>query len=344
MERAIRLAVCGALATAFLFSLGAGAGAQEITGGCTASVNGESPQQLTQDEPLELKKNEKVDVQGQAPGSVSSRTSTEVFVVVFGFRVPIETTEGEGGEWGNRVEIPSYLKNLTAGIYRVEAEATGQRFDCAASGYIELRGGPLTIALGVGAVLAGIGLALALGARGTSASAPDKGTIARKTGIEDRDASVAPDKLRTRLMDLAYLAVLALLWYLAYEEFVDAGEAIGFAVPAAAAGSTRVWVHGRVIRGFFGGLLLGFGAALILHQLNVWPLDLTQGLLFPLAVAVASAIRAYIGAAFVVTPPARGAGDRELEPVGVTPGSATAEVPTTTEPPPEEGERPTTTI
>ena len=345
MERAIRLAVCGALATAFLFSLGATASAQDITGGCTASVNGESPPELTQDEPLELDKNEKVDVEGKAPGSISGRTSTDVFVIVFGFRVPIETTEGEGGEWGNRVEIPSYLKNLTAGIYRVEAEATGERLNCTASGYIELSGGPLTIALGVGAVLAGIGLALALGARGTSANAPDKGTIARKTGIEDRDAVVAPDRMRTWLMDLIYLAVLALLWYLAYEEFVDAGEAIGFAMPVAAAGSSRVWVHGRVVRGFFGGLLLGLGAALILHQLNVWPLDLTQGLLFPLAVAVASAIRAYIGAAFVVTPPARGAGDRELEPVGVTPGSTAAEVPTTTtEPPPEDGERPTTTI
>jgi hypothetical protein len=238
------------------------------------------------------------------------------------------------------VELPGYLKSLTAGIYRVEAEASGRGFDCTASGYIELRGGPLTVALGIGAVLAGIGAALAFGARGTASNAPDRGTIARKTGIEDRDAQVAPDRMRTMLADLAWLAALVLAFFLAYQEWIDVGESIGFAMAASAADRRRVWVHGRVVRGFFGGLLLGLGAALILHQLNVWPLDLAQGLVFPLLVAILSAVRAFLGAAFVVTPPAGGVRDRELEPVGATPGSASAEVPTTSEPPPDDGERP----
>ena len=346
MKRSFAGAVIALLVGMLVFGLAAGANAQEITGGCDAQVNGRPPTELTQDEPLELKRNERVDVSGSTPsagGGGEGRTNTDVFVVVLGLRVPLESTEGEGNEWGNRVELPSYLKSLTAGIYRVEAEASGQPpFDCTASGYIELRGGPLTVALGVGAVLAGIGAALAFGARGTSSNAPDRGTIARKTGIEDRDARVAPDRMRTMLADLLWLVALVLAFFFAYQEWVDVGESIGFAVAASAAGNRRVWVHGRVVRGFIGGLLLGLGAALILHQLNLWPLDLAQGMVFPLLVAVASAVRAYIGAAFIVTPPAAGVADRELEPVGVTPGAATADAPTTSEPPPDDGERPVT--
>jgi hypothetical protein len=334
MERAVRLAICMALATGCLLAASP-AFAQEVTGDCRADVNGRSPSALTEDEPLKLRRNERVHVRGQVNGPILDRWTTDFYVVLFGARVPIGSTEGKGGTWGGRVELPGYLKMLTAGTYRIEADAQGKpSLDCSASGYVDLKGGPLTIALGIGALLAGIGAAVALGARGTAANAPDKGTIARKTGIEDRRVKVAPDKLRTRAVDLAFLAALGLAFYLAYEKVLDFGDSLGFALPAGAAagGPRRVWMHGRIIRGFIGGLLLGAGAALILQQLDVWPLDLTQGLVFPLTVALVSAIRAYLGAAFVVTPPPPEADAFVREPVGVTPGGASAETTALTSP------------
>lgn len=329
MNRACRLAISLCLATSFLF-VGGVALAQEVTGDCRAEVNGRAPRSLTEEDPLKLRRNQRIDVTGKANSGRAERTETKFYVVIFGVRVPIETHEGRGSTWGGKVELPGYLKTLTAGVYRVEADGAGKPtgFGCATSGYIDLKGGPLTIALGIGALLAGVGAAVALGSRGTAANAPDKGTIARKTGIEDRRAKVAPDKWRTRAVDLAYLAALALVFYLAYDKILDFGDSLGLALPAMAAGQRRVWVHGRVIRGFIGGLVLGFGGALILQQLDVWPLDLTQGLVFPIGIAIVSALRAYLGAAFIVTPPPPELDVGVREPVGVTPGGVSADAPT----------------
>lgn len=315
MERAIRAVVALCLAGGISLLVAAPAFAQEIDGGCSAQVNGRDPSSMTEDEPLVLKKNRRVDVRGSAPASAGGgKNQTNLSVVVFGGKVPVETIRGEGAEWGGRAEVPGYLKTFAPGVYRVEGEASGSGWSCTASGYIELKGGPWTVAAGVGAVLGLIGTALAIGSRG---SAPDKAAVGRTLGVEHRRMKIEPDRLRNAAADLIYLLLLALAFFLAYEEFADFGDSLGFAVPAAAAsGRQRVRSRGRVIRGFIGGLLLGIGAALLLHQFDVWTLDLNQGLVFPVLVAVLTAIRAGVGGWYFATPPPAEVDDRVLEPVG----------------------------
>src|SRR5688500_15483374 len=76
----------GALVT---FVAGA-AYAQGVEGGCEAQVNGEDPSTLTEDDPLEVDKDDTVDLVGLAPPSVSGGSNkTEVWVVVAGVRVPV---------------------------------------------------------------------------------------------------------------------------------------------------------------------------------------------------------------------------------------------------------------
>jgi hypothetical protein len=328
MRSATRIVVALSLAGVVLVAVATTAFAQSIEGGCVARVNGRTPESMTEDDPLLLDKEDRVRVRGQAPaGAQPGATETTVKVIVFGLSVPVETTEGQGTQWGGTGELPSYLKTLAPGVYRAEADGSGPGWSCDASGYIEIDGGPISVAAGVGAVLAGLGLAMSLGSRGGSSNVPDRGLVARKTGIDDREAIIRPDRGRTSAADLAYLVILALFFWLCLEEMIDFGESIGFAAPAAAAaaaGTHRMWVRGRVVRGFFGGLFLGLGAALLLHQFDVWVLDLTQGLIFPLGVAVITALRAWVGSAYVVTPPAAAVREPDPEPAPVGGGTTTA--------------------
>lgn len=331
MDRAIRAVVALCLAGGIGLLMTAPASAQDVEGGCSAEVNGRDPSSMTEDEPLVLKKNRRVDVRGSAPASArGGQSDTTIYVVLFGGRVPVESNEGKGTEWGGRAEIPGYLKTFAPGVYRAEGDATGDGWDCSASAYIELDGGPWTVAAGAGAVLGLIGGAMAIGSRG---SAPDKASVGKKLGVEHRRMTIEPDRLRNAAMDFVYLLMLVLAFFLGYEEIPDFGDSLGFAVPAAAAaasGRQRVRSRGRIIRGFIAGLLLGIGAALLLHQFDVWTLDLNQGLVFPLLVAVLTAIRAAVGSSYYVTPPPPEVNDRVLEPVGAGPSSSALEAPTTT--------------
>jgi hypothetical protein len=327
MKSVVRITVALCLIGAALLTVAGTASAQEIEGGCNADVNGRAPSSMTEEDPLLLDREKTVRARGQAPASAQSGdTQTDIHVVVFGLAVPVESTDGEGTRWGGAAEVPGYLKTLAPGIYRVEADGSGPGWGCTASGYVELEGGPLSVATGVGAVLAGLGIAMSLGSRGGGSNVPDRSVIARKTGIVDREALVRPDRPRTAAADVGYLVLLVIAFFLAWEEIVDFGENIGFAAPAAAAaaGGQGFWLRGRVLRGFFGGLFLGLGAALLLHQFDLWTLDLTEGLIFPMLVAVATAVRAWIGSAFRVAPPPAGVREPEGEPVGVSPASTAA--------------------
>ena len=65
-----------------------------------------------------------------------------------------------------------------------------------------------------------------------------------------------------------------------------------------ASSSTRFWVRGRTITGFFGGLLAGLGIALVLHQFDIWGAAEETVLFFPVALALLGAIRGWWGRAY----------------------------------------------
>lgn len=60
----------------------------------------------------------------------------------------------------------------------------------------------------------------------------------------------------------------------------------------------RVWLGGRPVRGFVGGLLFGLGVALVAHALKIAPLGDSMFTYFPLASAVLFAVRAKVGSAY----------------------------------------------
>jgi hypothetical protein len=326
MSRAVRFSIVLSLIGCLSFIAAGVASAQEVEGGCEASVNARAPSTLTEEDPLVLEGERTVRVRGQAPASAQAgATETVVNVMLFGGGIPLETIEGEGTRWGGIAEVPGFLETLAPGIYRVEAEGSGPGWECTASGYIELEGGPLSVATGVGAVLGGLGIAMTLGARGRGSDVPDRSVVSKRAGVLDREAVVRPARARTLVADLAYLVVLALLFFSAYEEVPDLGDSLFLAI-SAAGGGTGFWVRGRVVRGFLGGLFLGVGVALLLHQFDIWTLDLMEGLVFPLAVAVVSAVRAWVGSAYQAIPPAAPVREPETVPAG-TPSSSTSATP-----------------
>ncbi|MDJ0925595.1 MAG: hypothetical protein QNJ77_13635 [Acidimicrobiia bacterium] len=57
----------------------------------------------------------------------------------------------------------------------------------------------------------------------------------------------------------------------------------------------RKWAHGKPIRGFWGGLLLGVGVALVFHQLSWWVLDVNTLVVLPVLSGLLFAGRAWLG-------------------------------------------------
>lgn len=167
--------------------------AQEVTGGCSATVNGRTLDTLDIKHPLVVAKGDTVALTGQVPdaaGSGAVRSETRIYVEVVG-DVPVATEPGDGPFWGGVVEVPDVLTSLAPGVYKVKGTAEGSGWVCTGSAYIKIEGGPVTAAAAVGAVAAGAGVAAAIGARrpketqvfyqGEGAAAPNPDTGARYT-------------------------------------------------------------------------------------------------------------------------------------------------------------------
>ena len=87
---------------------------------------------------------------------------------------------------------------------------------------------------------------------------------------------------RTRAVVLIVLAALGFSTWL-------------FAAVAGKPGVRRVWVHGRPVLGFISGLLFGLGLTVLLQQFGAWPLTVVTAIVFPIAVAVLTSVRAWLG-------------------------------------------------
>lgn len=183
-----------AAVAAFLVGLVPPVAAQEITGGCSATVNGSTVDTLTITTPLVVAKGDTVDLTGSVPASAGSgrvESETRIFVEVIG-DIPLATESGTGQFWGGTVTVPNLLTQLAPGVYRVKGTAEGSGWICTGSAYVKVEGGPLTAATAIGVVAVGSGVAAAIGARrpkqtqvfsdaaagGGGASGPDTGARA----------------------------------------------------------------------------------------------------------------------------------------------------------------------
>jgi hypothetical protein len=57
----------------------------------------------------------------------------------------------------------------------------------------------------------------------------------------------------------------------------------------------RKWASGKPLAGFWGGLFIGLGVALVIHQLSWWVLDVNTLVIFPVLSGLLFAGRAWLG-------------------------------------------------
>jgi hypothetical protein len=206
MKRALIAVGVGAVV---LVGLIPAATAQEITGGCNATVNGSSVDTLTITNPLVEAKGDTVDLTGSVPASAGSgrvESETRIFVEVVG-DVPLATESGTGPFWGGNVTVPNLLTQLAPGVYRVKGTATGSGWICTGSAYVKVEGGPLTAATAVGVVAVGSGIVAAIGAR-----RPKQGQVfSEAAGPPGGGAGSGPDGGARLTADVATLGLFALL-------------------------------------------------------------------------------------------------------------------------------------
>lgn len=183
-------------------------GAQEITGGCNATVNGSSVDTLTITNPLVVAKGDTVDLTGSVPATAGSgrvESETRIFVEVIG-DIPLATESGTGQSWGGTVTVPNVLTQLAPGVYRVKGTAEGSGWICNGSAYVKVEGGPLTAATAVGVVALGTGVAAAIGAR-----RPKQGQVFSDGSTAAGAGGSGPDTGARVTADVATLGLFALL-------------------------------------------------------------------------------------------------------------------------------------
>jgi hypothetical protein len=123
---------------------------------------------MTKSDPLLVDADTPITVSGSvAPAGLAlpaaqATSQLDVYLYTFGLPIPVDNRSETGHSWGGSVEVPSWLTSLASGLYKVEAEATGNPgWTCKADGYVKLGDSGLTAAAAVGAVgvVAGAGAA-----------------------------------------------------------------------------------------------------------------------------------------------------------------------------------------
>lgn len=176
MPRKLAFVVVAALF--ILVGVAASASADEVTGGCTASVNGRDVTTITRSNPLDLPSGSAtVSVTGSVPpaalGAAASSVTTILDIdVANSWWLPGWHYEATGHSFSGNAEIPGWVRSLAAGLWKLDAVAVGTPggWRCTTSIYLNV-GGPLTAATAVGAGAAVAGAAVA-GAGGGAGRTP----------------------------------------------------------------------------------------------------------------------------------------------------------------------------
>lgn len=181
--------------------------AQEISGGCNATVNGSSVDTLTQTNPLVVAKGDTVDLTGSVPAAAGSgrvESETRIYVEVVG-DIPLATESGTGPFWGGNVTVPNVLTQLAPGVYRVKGTAEGSGWICNGSAYVKVEGGPWTAATAIGVVAVGSGVIAAVGSR-----RPKQAQVFSEAAPGGGGGS-GPDTGARAIADVATLGLFAML-------------------------------------------------------------------------------------------------------------------------------------
>ena len=324
--------------TGLVLILGSAAVGQGVSGGCQGSVNGSSPSRLTQDDPLVVGKGESISIQGTAPagqttgGSVNGAYSISIIEGIFKIDKRNQNWTGRGPNFRGNVNVKDYLK-FGSGLYKVEGVATpgGGGWRCPASFYVRLDGSKIVGAVGAGIGAIGFGGTLAAArnkrklaeyqpeqkaeesvpaARPSGETAEDmsKGFGKDFVGLTEEEMSnkkakkKAPelnlDPLTNRGIDAGYACLVMIIAGLVIPRLMSRFLLPLAMAPGAGRSSTRIWITGRPVLGFFSGLIGGLGATIALQQFGFWPLTIASAIGFPVAIAILGSLRAWRGMAY----------------------------------------------
>ncbi len=200
-----RLIVAASVVLTVVAGTVAVAAAQEVTGGCRATINGQTPDTLTRTNPLVVAKGDTVALVGTVPASAGSGdvpSQTDIYVEVVG-DIPVASEPGNGPSWGGTVTVPNVITQLAPGVYKVKGTATGEGWVCTGSAYVKVEGGPFTAAAGLGVLIGLSGAVTAVRSR-----SPKRGQVfADGTAVE----TASPETGSRATADAITVGLFALL-------------------------------------------------------------------------------------------------------------------------------------
>jgi hypothetical protein len=147
----VTLALGLSFASAFFFAGPAGA---QIRGGCTATIGGESVDQIaTPGTALKVDAKDRVTVAATSKAEVESYRVAVVYIG-FGFQVGVGPVNGKS--WSRVIPVDHYAK-YGVGLYRVLAQSKGGEGRCTAGAFIKITGrSPFLTLAGIIATVVGI--------------------------------------------------------------------------------------------------------------------------------------------------------------------------------------------
>jgi hypothetical protein len=153
------LSVLALAVVGWLWALGGSAAAQ-VSGPCTAAMNGVDVNQIsTSGTALEVPYDGTIQIEVKSQESV---TGQKVALEFAGIRWAVWSGTDTGTSWGHTMNVATYAK-YGVGVYKVVGESTGANA-CTGTAYVKVTGkSPLTTVAGIaGAVVGVIGLGLLL--------------------------------------------------------------------------------------------------------------------------------------------------------------------------------------
>jgi hypothetical protein len=264
--------------------------AEEITGGCTGTVNNADATLLTSDDPVVVHDGEQLTVAGNipaqfAPANPVSNTTVKIWIVDGVFGITSGAHESAGATYTATIDVDDYV-NVGVGLYRIDVVNTGPEWRCEYTAYIELDGDALSKPAGLVALAA-----IIIGAIGVVYT---KGRKPKEAGWIDRELGTAEQIEREEA------------WQNAGHQYPDAVSfeergTHGWMPATQLRGNERpVWsgkvrLHGHAVAAFFWGLLLGLGIGVLGWQDARWTLNIGSIVILPLVVAAAAAAFAWFG-------------------------------------------------
>ncbi len=313
------LAAVVGLGGALVLVTAGSAASDDITGGCTGTINGRDAATLTRDDPVRVGEGDTVSAAGDvppeyAPQNPQSLTTVEMHILADLGGITTEQHVSNGPTYTSAAVAVDDYARFGAGLYEVTVVNEGRGWRCEYTAYVELDESPLGTPIGIAAaastVVGGLGSVLAKGVKRSPSrewidelvephDRAERDAALRKVRTDDPDAAMTEEAGYAPVGVPCCLAALALP--LPAMPLFGMGAGAGAGAGTAGTGSRRivwskvVYKRGHPVWGGIAGFAFGLGASVLLWQYAVWLLSLVTVGAVPVVIALAASLYAWIG-------------------------------------------------